>query len=240
MTAADHLRELRSRLLKCLLAFALATAFCFSYSSQLWFWLLLPLRGLPAVQLINLSPAEGLMADLSACALAGLLLSSPILLYQTQRFLAPALRRHEKRIALPWLWCVWILFIGGMLASWMGLVPLLLSFFAQYNAGVAAQQWTQAAYASFLLRFCAVMGLYFEMPAIAWLLARWGVLQARHLVEHGRLAIFAIFLLAALWTPPDVASMLIMATPMLAIYALSIAVAALASPRTASTPAEVS
>lgn len=230
-SVSSHLHELRSRLLKSLLAFGAATGICLYYSPWVWAWLLRPLRLLPSVHLVNLSPAEGLVADITACALGGLLLSSPILLYQLQRFIAPALHRHEKYLALPWLWCCWILFVLGMACAWWGLVPLLLSFFATYNPGIATQQWTQSAYAGFLLRFCAALGLYFEFPAVVWLLARWGVLRARHLIQQSRLAIFAIFLLAAVWTPPDAASMLIMALPMLIIYTLSIAVAALAAPK---------
>lgn len=231
MTLTEHLSELRSRLLQGLVAFGLAMAFCLYYSSTVWALLLRPLRDLKSVQLVNLSPSEGLVADFAACALGGLLLSSPFLLFQIHRFIAPALRRQEKTIALPWLWIAWLLFLAGMLFAWWGLVPLLLGFFAGYNPGIAEQQWTQVAYAGFLLRFCAALGLYFELPAVVWLLARWGVLRASHLVRHGRIAIFLIFLLAAVWTPPDAVSMLLMALPMLAVYALSIGVAALASPR---------
>ncbi len=228
---SSHLTELRSRLLKSLLAYGAATGLAFYASPTVWKLLLSPLQGLPSVRLVNLSPAEGVIADLYACALAGLLLSSPALLWQAQRFVTPALERHEKRIALPWLWSSWALFVLGMGLAWKFLVPLLLSFFVSYQPGLAAQQWTQSSYAEFLLRFCAGMGLYFQMPALAWLLARWGLLRASHLLAHARLAIFAIFALAALLTPPDAASMMLMGVPMLLVYALSIGVAALAAPR---------
>lgn len=222
MTLAGHLAELRLRLAISLAAFVAGTLICFWRSTDVWRLILQPLKHIPSVTLVNLAPSEGIMADWNACAIGGLLLSAPVLLYQAWRFVSPALAPREKRLALPWLLLASGLFAAGFMVAWIGLVPMLLGFFASYNAGLASQQWTQSAYAGFLLRSCLLLGFYFELPALAWWLARLGWLQARHLLEYGRISIFVICFLAALWSPPDAFSMLVFAVPMLAVYAIAI------------------
>lgn len=229
-SVSSHLKELRSRVLKSLLAWMLAAVGCLFFSPTIWGLLLAPIQDSPTVQLINLSPGEGVLADLTVCALVGLLIASPLILFQIHRFISPALLAHEKRIAVPWFMSAWALLVVGMWVAWQCLLPLLFAFFSHYNSGLASQQWTQMAYASFLFRTCLTLGLYFELPAIVWLLARWAVLSPSSLLRYAKPAILGIFVIAALCTPPDAFSMLLMAIPMLAVYGVSIGVAHWAYP----------
>jgi len=249
MTTADeakmpltaHLEELRWRLIKALLSIAVAFIAVYNFSDVLFAILTRPLLALQvgSVELIGTGVTEAFFTKLKVSAIAALFVASPILFYQAWMFVAPGLYDDEKRYARPFVFFATIFFIMGASFCYVVVFPVGYRFFLDEYATIGVSPSIRISeYLSFTARMLLAFGATFELPVVTFFLARMGLLTHHTMLAYLRYAVLAIFIIAAVLTPgPDVASQMLMAGPLLVLYAISIGVAyAFAVPRAAAEP----
>jgi sec-independent protein translocase protein TatC len=235
MTLADHLRELRERLLKSVIALVVGTAVGLAFAEQILKVLLAPYG--PAKQLLVTSPISPLTNVFTVSVTTGAILALPFILYQALAFIFPGLLPHERRwvmIALPFGFG---LFLLGVLFAFFVMLPAAVGFLTGIFPSVFNVALTPDDYIPFVAGMMFWMGVAFEMPLIIFVLAKANVINANLLKRHWRWAVVIVAVLAALITPtPDPLNMSIVMVPMLLLYGLSIILAYLAR-RNATVPA---
>ena len=229
MPLLEHLRELRTRLVICLVATAIGIAACFNYTNLIWDFLVAPMnRALEESgrgSMVIIEPLEGFLTYLKVALVAGLGVSSPVLSYQIWRFVAPALYPKEKRLVIPLMFASTGLFLSGAAFCYFVIFQFAFPFFIEITATDVQASLSIAAYLGLATRLLVAFGLCFQLPVVVFFLARIGLIDARDMVVSFRYAVVGIFVLSAMLTPPDVLSQILMAAPMLVLYVIGIAVA---------------
>ena len=181
------------------------------------------MTSLPAARrLQSLKPMTYFFISLQIAFIGGLILALPAVCYQGWRFIAPGLLSREKRLMIPIISLTVLCFsVGALIAYWI-VLPLGLRFFLALEPPDMTSQWAVDEYIGFVLRLIMGFGIVFEMPVMALLLAKLGVLTAARMRRIRRYAIVGIFILGAIFTPPDPVSQLLMALPLLLLYEISI------------------
>ena len=222
MSVLGHLEEFRRRSIVALAAWAAGCAIAWPRAPRLLDRLLEPL-GQPAV---FLAPAEGFMVVFKLDLAAGALLASPVIAWQVAAFFLPALKRREKRaVVLAAASGVGAFALGAWFAVRF-LVPAMMAFFMGFATERLRPQITAERYFGFLLWIAVGCGAAFEFPVVAGGLAAGGLLRARTLLRHWRPAVMICLVVAALVTPsPDAASMLMLAVPLLGVWAAGVGAA---------------
>ncbi|MCD7945358.1 MAG: twin-arginine translocase subunit TatC [Clostridiales bacterium] len=222
MSLTDHLKELRSRVALCVAFLVIAVLVCLYASPQL-VELFTDLGKEYDYQFVYIAPQELLAVQLSIAAIGGLILSSPVLLYHIYAFCAPGLKRTERLFFLLAVVFGTLCFCIGVLFAYKITVPFMLYFFMDLSVGtdISASVSIQN-YVNFLLTVFVVFGAVFELPVLSVLLTRLGLLRSQWLAKSRKVLFILIFLLAAIITPPDVLSQIMVAVPMMALLELSI------------------
>lgn len=235
MSFLAHLEELRRRLIYSAIAVAAAFGLCWMYCDRIYALMAYPItfalakHGLPQ-ELIYTNPTEPFNIYLKIALLAGIFAASPFLLYQVWMFISPALYRHEKRYVLPFLVSTVALFLAGGFFAYRIVYPQALEFLIGYSAQFKPMI-TVSEYTDLFLAIMLGLGLVFELPVLAFFLSYMGMVSARWLWKNLRYSILIIFGIAAIVTPTtDIMNMCIFAAPMVALYLVSIGIAALFHP----------
>ena len=229
MPLTAHLEELRTRLIRALLAIAIGFAACYGFSEPLVTFLIRPLQSIRPEQslVIGTGVTDAFFTKLKVAAVAGIFLASPAVFYQAWQFVAPGLYERERRVALPFSLAASFFFITGAAFCYYAVFPVAFRFFLeQFTSIDIAPQIRVNEYLSFVSRMLLAFGATFELPVATFFLARIGLVTHRMMMAVWRYAIVVIFIVAAVLTPgPDVASQMLMATPLLILYGLSIGIA---------------
>jgi sec-independent protein translocase protein TatC len=231
MPFTSHLAELRSRLVKSVLALALAFFACYAFVEEIFALLTAPLRRLEiqGLTLIGTAVTEAFFMKLKVGFAAAVIVASPVLLWQLWQFVAPGLYEHEKRYTRSFAFFGSFFFIGGAAFCYFVVIQEGLGFLLHRYEVIQIQPLLQAGdYLSLVTRLVLAFGLMFELPVLAFFLARVGVIDHTFLIHHSRYAVIAIALLAAVLTPPDLISQILLMLPLALLYGLSIGVAYLA------------
>ena len=226
MPLIDHLRELRSRLIKSTLAFLVGVGIAFYWASYIFELLKEPVkRSYPQVELITLSPTEPLFILFKISIVFGFIIASPVIFYQLWRFVEPALYPNEKRFVIPITFFSILLFIIGVLFSYFVVLPMALKFLIGIGfSQLQAKPFLSVdLYISFLLKMIIGFGIAFEMPVLLFLLQRAGVVSENQLKSFRKYFIVIAFVVGAL-IAPDVATQVLMAIPLMILYEVSILV----------------
>jgi|SRR5271166_4020411 len=233
----DHLEELRKRIVYSVVSVAVGTGICWTYHERIYGVMQRPImdalhsQGLPE-KLVYLNPIDPFNLYLKVSMLAGLFLTSPFVLYQVWMFISPGLYRNEKKYVLPFMVSTITLFTLGGYFGYRVAYPRALDFFVVRFNGQFQPMITINEYTQLFLSIVAGLGLIFEMPILVFFLAFLGIMTPSFMIKNFRYAILVMFILAAVVTPtPDIVNMCIFAAPMIALYALSIAVAWLVHPK---------
>lgn len=231
MPLTAHLEELRWRIIKSLGAVAGGFVVAYAFSAQLFAFLVRPVaEALGERPLIGTGLAEAFFTKLKVAFVAGVFFATPVILYQTWRFVAPGLYEHEKRTAVPFVLAGTLFFLLGAAFCYEVVFSVGYRFFlAEYETIGVEPALRISEYLSFSSRLLLGFGITFELPVVTFFLARLGVVTHRTLIGFGRYAVVAIFTLAAILTPPDVASQLLMTGPLLVLYLASVGVAYVAA-----------
>ncbi len=225
MSFLDHLEELRWRIVKMAVAVAITSIPCGIFWKQICNVVMLyPLSmSNPRPHLYYNSPIEGVMLSFKIAIGAGIVVAIPVVFYQLWKFVAPALFPNEKKIVLPTVIASSVAFLCGIVFCYLWL-PHLFKILTSYAHGLADPMFTIGTYFNFILKLCLAFGLVFELPVIAFVCTRMGVISPTFLIKHCRIAIIIIFIVAAILTPPEPISQILMAVPLLLLYGISILV----------------
>jgi len=236
MPLTAHLGELRSRLIKSLLALLLAFGICFTVVEEIFQMLTAPLRGLqiPGLVLIGTAVPEAFFTKMKVAFFAALVLAWPLLLWQSWQFVAPGLYEHEKRYARFFVSFGTLFFLLGAAFCHQIVFPATFTFFlSRYQALDVQPAIRIAEYLIFASRLLIAFGVAFELPVCAYFFTRIGLIDHRFLMRQFRYAIIGIFILAAVLTPPDVIAQVLLVFPLALLYGIGIIAAYVAgkSPR---------
>jgi sec-independent protein translocase protein TatC len=228
MSFLEHLDELRKRLIASALSLLVGCAIAFIFINRIFDFVMLPLqRMLPGGgKLIFTEGPEPFMLYMKIGFLAGLFVALPFIIWQFWLFIAPGLYSHEKRFAVPFVLFSTVFFVIGALFSHYVAFPWTWKFFISFQTDYMNFMPRIAPAFSLYVKMLLGFGLIFQMPTLVFFLARMGVVTAGFLVHHAKYAVLVIFIIAAVISPgTDVVSQLLMAGPMLGLYAISILVA---------------
>jgi sec-independent protein translocase protein TatC len=229
MTLAEHLIELRKRMLISFGVLLVLFLIAFNFSARILSFIERPV--LPHVGKLQFDTlTDPFFTHLKASFYAALFVGFPVLLSQIWLFIKPGLYKHEKAAVWPFLLVSFPLFVGGGLFLYFLAYPLAIEFLVNFDKTLVPSLRV-GDYLSFTIQLLIVFGLVFEMPLIALFLTRLGVIDAKFLAKQRRYAVVLIALAAAILTPPDVFSMALLAGPMIILYEVSILVCRFVKPR---------
>ena len=234
-TFLSHLIELRSRLVKCLLVFAVACAPMLYYSAELYDLLAFPLmRSLPeGSRMIATGVITPFLIPMKIAFTAAFVVVIPYTLYQAWAFVAPGLYTHEKKLVLPLVVSSTVLFIAGMLFCYLIVFGRVFAFIATFAPKSISVAPDIEAYFNFVLGMFLAFGLAFEVPVVVVVLILAGIVNVEQLREWRGYVVVAIFIVAAIVTPPDVVSQIALALPMCLLYEAGIIVGQMVQKRRA-------
>ncbi len=219
-----HLEELRTRLIVCAIAVGVGFVISYIFSKQLFFLLTMPLTKIlpPENSMIFTSLPEMFIAYIKVALIGGIILAVPVIFYELWMFVAPALYQREKRYLVPFVLFSTILFIAGALFGYLIVFPYGFKFFLGFATQDIQALPSVKQYFSFAIRLLLAFGLVFEMPVAVLFLTKIGLITPEAMKRYRKFAILGSFILSAILTPPDVATQLMMAGPLIILYELSI------------------
>lgn len=221
----DHLIELRGRLVRCVIALAIAFGICLYFADDVFGFLVRPLASaFPAGEgkLVYTKLYEAFFVELKVALFAAFFVSFPIIANQLWAFVAPGLYSREKKAFLPFLIATPVLFLSGASLAYFIVMPTAFKWFLGFEgtAGGLKQEALPAMgdYLDLVMQFILAFGISFLLPVLLLLLNRAGLVTRTQLITARRYVIVAIFIVAAVVTPPDVGSQLLLAIPLLLLF----------------------
>jgi sec-independent protein translocase protein TatC len=215
LTIVEHLGELRRRVIYILLAVAVASGGAYAFIDEILSFIS-KTGGIE--NLVFISPTEAFFVTVKLSLLVGIVGSMPFTLYQIWRYIGVALKPQERKYLIYYGPVSYILFLIGAGFAFRGVLPLGIKFLLSFSRENITPLITLNAYISFLGKMITAFGLMFELPLVILLLSKLGIVTPQTLKKGRKYAIVGIFLMAAILTPPDVVSQLMLAAPVLLMY----------------------
>jgi sec-independent protein translocase protein TatC len=227
-----HLEELRNVLIRSGIALIVCAIPCGLYWKSIFDLITSHTLKLcaPSVRIIYTAPVETVMLSIKIALVCGLMLASPIIFQQAWSFVSPALYKKERILALPTAIASTFCFLAGVVFSCY-LLPFMLNFLTEFAADSLEPFFKVDEYFSFLIKLALAFGLAFQLPVVAFVFSKMGLIDHKFLMRNFRYAIVIIFIVAAVLTPPDVLSQMSLAMPLFVLYAISIGISFFARPR---------
>ena len=238
MSLSGHLKELRNRIIICVVCLVASFFVGLHFAPDLV--TILTNIGLKyGYEYVYLAPQELLLQYFSVALLIGVLITLPVILYHVWAFIQPGLKRNENKLFLLALLSGLICFVIGILFAYKVMLPFMLRFLIQISFGSdISASISVASYLTFLFTIFIIFGIIFELPVISVILTQMGLLKIKWMRKGRKLVIIIIFIVAAIVTPPDVVSQVMVAVPMLGLYELSIFICSLLMKLRRNTPDE--
>ena len=220
----SHLKELRDRILVCVVALGIAFIFTFYFKERIFDFLMQPfVKVMPAKSsFIFTYVTEAFLTYFKMSIVTAIFIASPVILYEFWMFVAPGLYEKEKKYVLPFIFFGSLSFVCGALFCYYIVMPAVYRFFVSYGSEFVTPMPDLKGYMGLTLRMLIIFGVIFELPLIAFFLSKIGVINHRLLSSKRRYAILAIFIISAIITPPDITSQILLAIPLWGLYELSI------------------
>ena len=219
-----HLEELRKRLIVSFIAVGIGFGLCYGFKERLFQILTQPLIAVmqDGETLIYTGLPEAFFTFLKVSFLGGLMIASPVIIYQFWMFVAPGLYDREKRLLLPIVFLSTVFFVGGALFGYFIVFPYGFQFFLGFATETIRPMPSMKEYLSFSAKLLLAFGLVFELPLVITFLARLGIVSVPFLKKNRKYALLLFFVGAAILTPPDVVTQIMMALPLMLLYEISI------------------
>ena len=237
MPFLEHLGELRTRIVRALIALLLGTLIGLPFSQYLVDWLARPITRL-GYELVFTAPAEAFWVQMKVGLIVGVFVAAPAILWQIWMFIAPGLHTHEKKYAAPFVIIGSLLFLGGGAFSLFVVTPYAIQFLLSYARPGLTPMITLQNHVDFLLKFTLAFGAVFELPLALTLLSRVGIVNPKMLAKNRKYAILGAFVAGAVLTPtPDAFNQAMMAGPLIVLYEVGIVCARIFGRKPAPAPA---
>lgn len=227
---AEHLRALRKVLIVSVAAIGIVFVAIFYFMrTPLIDFILEPLRT-REIEVVATHVSEALMMQFKACLVAAVIVAMPVIMWQIWSFIAPALYPQEKRLFAILFFIALLLFVTGVVFSYLYVFPLAINLFFEAGEGVATTLWSVDKYFNFVLSFVLPFGLMFELPVAVYMMARRGWVDYGKLAKNRKFVILAIAIIAAILTPPDIVSQCMLGLPMVLLYEVGVQVTRFVKP----------
>ncbi len=227
MPLMDHLRELRTRLIRAFIALFITTAASFAVAKEVFVILMVPLGDNATLQ--ALKPTESLGNYMKVALLCGVILAMPVIVYQIGRFLAPGLTKREKRYLFLLVPGATLCFVTGVAFAYYVMLPAAIPFLQGFLSDIIKQDWAVGEYLSFVTSLLFWIGVSFELPLFVYFLAKLGIIDAQTLAKNRKYAIVIIAILAAVITPTvDPLNMALVMGPLIVLYEIGVLLAKVA------------
>jgi sec-independent protein translocase protein TatC len=239
MTFLEHLEELRTRLVRSVIALVIAFGICWNFSMQIFHFLTEPLRhAYPDIKFIYTAPTEAFMLYMKMDFFIAIFVASPFLLYQVWAFVAPGLYPHEKKYAVPFIGFGTFFFVSGAAFGHYVLFPMTFRFLGGFASADMQFLPRVGEYYSFYSWFLLALGIVFQLPVVIFILSRIGLVTPGFLLRKFKYAFLGAFIVSAVITPTgDMVTQSLLAAPMIGLYLLGVLVAwAFGRPRRAPVP----
>jgi len=219
-----HLEELRRRLIVCFVAVGIGFVLSYGFKEKLFQILTRPLIGVMETgdKLIFTGLPEAFFTYLKVAFLSGIILATPIIFYEFWMFVAPGLYDKEKRLMLPIVFLSTLFFLGGSFFGYFIVFPYGFKFFLGFASEIIRPLPSMREYLSFASKLLLAFGVVFELPLIITFLAKLGIVSVSFLKKNRKYAVLLFFVGAAILTPPDVVTQIMMALPLMVLYEISI------------------
>ncbi len=219
-----HLAELRNRLIISLAGVGVAFIFTYNFKEKIFEFLMRPyIKVMPDQSgFIFTYITEAFITYLKVAFVAAIFLASPLILYEIWMFVAPGLYEHEKRYVYPFIFFGSLSFVGGALFSYYVVIPYVYSFFVSFATDYIIPMPDLKGYMGLTLKMLIFFGVVFEFPLVMYYLGRAGIVTHNTLRKKRKICILGIFIVAAIVTPPDVTSQILLALPLIGLYEVSI------------------
>ncbi len=241
MSLLEHLGELRTRVLRTIIACFVGMLVCWNWKEEILDALMAPmlkvLKASGQTHFIYTEPAEAFFTYMKASFLAGMVLVSPYIFFQLWRFIAPGLYDHERKWLIPIAFFSAMLFVTGACFGYFVVFPYGFDYFASFIGPQLQFLPALSTYFGFSVKMLLAFGLIFELPLFVLFLSRLGMVTAEGMRRARRWSILVIFIVAAVLTPPDPFSQCAMALPLIFLYEVSIWVAKIFGKRRPAEPA---
>lgn len=233
MPITAHLEELRKRIIISLIALGCGFLVSYYFVEGIISFLIWPvLRATPSVSnLVFVGITEGFIIHMKVAFIGGIVLASPVIIYETWAFVAPGLYRNEKKMMIFITATLTISFITGFAFSYLVFLPVLLKFLLSFSSPYLIPMLSLKEYVNFCLWIYLIAGLCFEFPMFIYFLSKAGIVTYSGLKHFRRYAIVIIFIIAAILTPPDIISQILFAIPLILLLEFGIIVARLSTPQ---------
>ena len=219
-----HLEELRKRLVACFIAIGIGFVISYGFKEKLFDILSHPLISVMGAddKLIFTGLPEAFFTYLKVAFLSGFMLAAPVILYQFWMFVTPGLYQKEKHLLVPIVLLSSVFFVGGALFGYFIVFPFGFKFFLGFASETIKPLPSMREYLSFSAKLLLAFGLVFELPLIITFLAKLGLVSVDFLKKNRKYALILFFAGAAILTPPDVVTQIMMALPLMVLYEISI------------------
>lgn len=234
MPFTSHLEELRSRLMRVITAVGIAFVACYLFKEKLFEILTIPLAvAMPeSSTMIFTNLPEAFFTYLKVAFFGAIFLASPYIFYQIWKFVSPGLLKSEKKYVFPFIFFSVIFFMGGSAFAYYVVFPFGFKFFLAFSTDFIKPMLSIKEYMSFSFKLLLAFGIIFELPIFMFFLSRIGMVNSRMLTTKRKYAILLIFVVAALFTPPDIVTQVLMALPLILLYEVSVWVVKLGEKKT--------
>ncbi len=220
----SHLDELRKRLIVCFIAIGIGFVLAYGFKEKLFDILTVPLIAVmdQGEKLIFTGLPEAFFTYLKVAFLTGLMLAAPVIIYEFWMFIAPGLYQKERRLLLPIVFLSTLFFVGGALFGYFIVFPFGFEFFLGFATETIRPLPSMKEYLGFASKLLLAFGLVFELPLVLTFMAKLGIVSVDFLKKNRKYAILLFFAGAAILTPPDVVTQIMMALPLMVLYEISI------------------
>ena len=227
-----HIADLRKRLTISTITVVVMFFACFSFYEPILEWMMAPVKhALPVgTSMIAVEIQETFFTAMKVAFFAGFIISLPVIFWQLWLFLAPGLYDHEKKLVVPFVFFATLMFLLGASFAYYIVVPIGFDFLIAFGNSVVSVLPSIGKYVGFFTKLMIGFGIAFELPVITFFLAKIGLVTDETLKGFFRYAVVLIFIVAAILTPPDVISQILMAAPLLVLYGVSIYIAKIFNP----------
>ncbi|UYF44219.1 twin-arginine translocase subunit TatC [Aliarcobacter cryaerophilus] len=227
-----HIADLRKRLTISTITVVIMFFACFTFYEPILEWMMAPVKhALPAgTSMIAVEIQETFFTAMKVAFFGGFIISLPVIFWQLWLFLAPGLYDHEKKLVVPFVFFATLMFLLGASFAYYIVVPIGFDFLIAFGNSVVSVLPSIGKYVGFFTKLLIGFGIAFELPVITFFLAKIGLVNDQMLKDFFRYAVVLIFIVAAVLTPPDVISQVLMAAPLLILYGVSIYIAKVFNP----------